>query len=418
MAALPATTPDLALVFRLFVAAGIGALVGIEREQSATGGHFAGGRTHLLVALFGAITQSFFPALLPIALALVALLVAVGYGGKVVTKRDPGMATAIATVLTFLFGALAMHSHRGLVLAVVLGALTTVVLAGKDHVERFVDTIGEEERRASMKFLVVAFVVLPLLPNHKVSWLLGLNPQFVWLMVVFVSGLSFLAYALARLVGPHHGIGLSGLLGGFVSSTATAVSMANHATENHELSEVCGLATVLATLAMLPRALVEVAVINPTLVPAVLAPLVVMVLVGSVLTAALGWRIRDDGIGDTELSNPFRLRPALSFGLVFATILLVSERASALLGSTGIYATAFLAGLADVDSITITLSKLALEGDIAPAVATTGIVLAAIANTVVKVGIVWVLGTRKQGLAVTGILGVASLAGAVTILVL
>lgn len=405
------TTVEFALVFRLFVAMGVGALIGMEREHSASGGHFAGARTFPLVALFGALTQEFFPAVFPVALGLLALLVAVGYVSKVMMESDIGMTTAIATVLTFFYGAMAIHSDKGLVLAIVLGTLTTAVLTGKEHVQWFATRIEPEERYATVKFLIVALVVLPLLPNHPVPWLFDLNPQFVWLMVVFVSGLEFGGYILSKFINTHHGIGLSGLLGGFVSSTATAVAMANRASRNRELSEICAFATIIATIAMLPRALIEVAVIYPALAPTVAVPIITMSLVGVLFSLALFWRVRSADLAETDLTNPFRLRPALSFGAVFAVILVVSEKASTAFGAWGIYATALLAGLADVDSITISLSKLALEGDIPPSVATTGIVLAAIANTIVKVGITWFFGTRRLGMTVTVVLGVTGLFG-------
>ena len=107
-------------------------------------------------------------------------------------------------------------------------------------------------------------------------------------------------------------------------------------------------------------------------------------------------------------ARPFRLRPALFFGVVFAVVLLVSEHAHEWFGASGIYATAFLSGLADVDAITITLSRLSGDGAVSREVATTGIVVGAVANTLVKAGLTWVLGTRKLALVVTAVLGVVS----------
>lgn len=414
---LSVTSLEFSFVFRLFVAMGIGALVGMEREHSHTEGHFAGGRSLPLVAVFGAVTQVFYPGSFPVALALLGVLVGVGYVGEIILEHSVGMTTALATVLTFFYGAMAMHSDRGLVLAVVLGGLTTVLLAGKETVQSLADRIERQERRATVKFLLVALVVLPVLPSREVPWLFGIRPQFVWLMVVFVSGLSFLAYVLAKLVGTERGIGLSGVLGGFVSSTATAVSMSERARRNGSLSDICGFATVVATIAMLPRAVIEVSVVNPALVSAVVVPLAVMALVASLLSVGLFWRVRSSESADTEVENPFRLRSALSFGVVFAVILVVSKQASVVFGARGVYLTAFLSGLADVDSVALSLSTLASEGAISPTVATTGIVLAAVANTLVKIGIAWVLGTRELGKAVGAVLGVASFCGLAALVV-
>ena len=113
----------LALVFRVFVAFGIGALVGLEREQSESGGSFAGSRTFPLFGLFGALVQAFFPAMLPVALVVVAIPLTVAYGGKVLLERDVGLTTLTAALLTVLLGALATHSERGTALAIIVAGV-------------------------------------------------------------------------------------------------------------------------------------------------------------------------------------------------------------------------------------------------------------------------------------------------------
>jgi uncharacterized membrane protein (DUF4010 family) len=411
---------DLTLSFpvRVFVAVAVGALVGLEREGSESGGTFAGSRTFPLLALYGALVQAFFPASLPIALAVVVFPLTVAYAAKVSLERDIGLTTLVAAVLVVVFGAMAAHSARGAVATVVAGGVVTALLSAKDPIHTFAAGIDDEERRASVTFVLVVFVILPLLPDRSVDALYGLNPRFVWLMVVFVSGLSFVAYVMSILLGPERGIAATGILGGFVSSTATAVSMAERATENPALYQVCAFSTVVAATVMFPRALVEVAVINPSLVPRVALPLGVMTVVAAVAAGAVYWRASATVETDGDIENPFRLKPALFFGAVFAVILLVSEQANELLGSSGVYATAFVSGLADVDAMTLTLSRLAADGTVSADVATTGIVIAAISNTLVKAGIAWAIGTRQLAKLVTAVLLSAAVAGLVTVLLL
>jgi uncharacterized membrane protein (DUF4010 family) len=280
--------------------------------------------------------------------------------------------------------------------------------------------IDVEERRATIKFVLVVLVVLPLLPDREFDVVAGLslNPRFVWLMVVFVTGLSFVAYVLSRVIGAHRGIALTGVLGGFVSSTATAVSMAEQATDAPSLYRICAFSTIIAAIVMFPRALVEVAVVNPGLLPSVALPLGAMTGAGAIAAGVLYWRTTVESSVETEdLENPFRLRPALFFGAVFAAVLLISEYASEWVGASGVYATAFVSGLADVDAITLTLSKLAADGAIDAHTATVGIVIAAIANTLVKAGLAWALGTRQLGRLVTAVLGVVAVAGLVVVFV-
>jgi uncharacterized membrane protein (DUF4010 family) len=408
----------LSLAVSILVAVGVGALIGLEREQSESAGLFAGSRTFPLLALYGALVQAFYPSAFPLALLAIGLALIVAYGAKVSMAEDLGLTTLTAALLTVLFGAMAVTSEQGLVLTVVLGGLVVVLLSAKRPIHDFADRIDPAERRATTKFVLVALVVFPLLPDRDLTALYGLNPRFVWLMVVFVSGLSFAAYLLSRVVGAERGIALTGVLGGFVSSTATAVAMAERVTEAPSLARVGAFATVVAAVVMFPRALVEVAVVNPALLPLVAVPLGAMTVVGGVLAAGLYWRSnRAETPTRGPIENPFRLRPALVFGALFAVVLVVSDAAHASIGPSGVYAAAFLAGLADIDAITISLSRLAAEGALTPAVATTGIVIAAIANTLVKAGLVWVLGTRSLGWRVTAALGGVGAVGLVVALV-
>ena len=264
--------------------------------------------------------------------------------------------------------------------------------------------------RVSLKFLIVVLVVFPLLPSERVSFLGDLNLRFVWLMVVFVSGISLVGYVLATLVGNRAGLELTGVLGGMVSSTATAVSMAENARRNPSLAGLCGVATVIASLTMFPRILVEVLVVNPALLVPVLPPVAGMVLVGVLVSRFVYRDVQEEPL-ETDVENRFRLWPALLFGLFFALVLAATTALSAEFGTTGVYSAALVAGIVDVNAITISLSDLARSGTISTATAASGIVLAASVNTAAKIGIVWLFGTRALGQTVLLSLGVVVVVG-------
>lgn len=407
----PATDSLLTIALHLFIAFGIGALIGMEREQSESGGTFAGSRTFPLFALYGAVVQAFFPSMLPAAVAVIAVPLAVAYAGKIWSTGDIGLTTLTAALLTVLLGALTTHSGRGAAIAIIVGGVIVALLSAKGRLHDLAGEIDDAERRASVKFVIVALVVLPLLPDAELDVLFGLNPRFVWLMVVFVTGLSFVAYVLSRVFGANRGIALTGLLGGFVSSTATTVSMANRTSETRGLYDICAFATVIAAIVMFPRALIEVAVVNRSLLPHVLLPLSAMTVVGALIAGIVYHRTSREDDVETDIQNPLQLRPAIFFGGLFAVVLLGTEYANVWLGASGIYATAFISGLADVDAITLTLSKLAADGVLEPEVATTGIVIAAVMNTLMKAGLAWVMGTRQLGQRVTAVLLVVAVTG-------
>lgn len=406
------------LFVKLAVALGIGALMGFEREQSGEGAVFAGSRTFPLAALLGAVVEAFFPELRLGAFAFLAFVTALAYGGKIWLEEDPGLTTAVAFLLAYVLGSLATHPAAGITYTVVIGTVVTALLASKRRLHGLADAIEPRERRAMLTVLVLALVVLPLLPDRPLDALLGLNPRFIWLMVVFISGIELVAYLLIRWVGPRSGLSISGVLGGLVSSTATAVSMASRAKETPNLSEMAALAAAVSSLVMLPRVLLEVAVVNPGLLWAVGLPVGGMVAVGVGVVVVRFWRFRDEELPASEVENPFHLRRALGFGALFAVILLAVERGNELFGETAVYATALISGLADVDAITLSMSRLAGEGQLASGLAATGIVLAVVANTAVKAGIAWVLGSRRMGREITIVLGAVVLVGLGSLLVL
>lgn len=414
----PLTSPLSEVVLHLLLASGLGALIGLEREQSESGGTFAGSRTFPLIALYGALVQAFFPAVLPLAFGGLVVPLTVAYVGKIWYEGDIGLTTLMAALVTGVLGAMVMHSDRGALIAIIVGGAVTVLLSVKGPVHEFADRIEESERRASVKFILVVLVVLPALPDRPLEVLYGLNPRFIWSMVAFVTGLGFVAYVLGETLGPERGIALTGIVGGFVSSTATTVSMAEKTTQNATLYHVCAFAVVTASIVMFPRALIEIAVVNPDLLPSVALPLGAMTVVGVIAAGGVYWRTAsDETVEAEELNNPLRLRPALLFGVIFAAVLLVSEYANEWFGASGVYATAFFSGLADVDAMTITLSRLAADGAVSTEVATTGIVIAAIANTVVKAALAWVLGSYRLGRLVSIVLGVVILSGLVFLVV-
>jgi uncharacterized membrane protein (DUF4010 family) len=408
-------TVTASVVFRLFIAVGLGALVGLEREKSESAGFFAGSRTFPLFALLGALLNAYFPQLLVPGFVATALVVAVAYAGKVAVEGDVGTTTAVAALLVFVYGAMATRSSEGTVLAVVLGIFTTSLLAAKPWMHDFADDIEDRELTDILKFLLVAPAVYLLIPDRELKAVFGLNLRFVWLMVVLVSGISLGAYLLRKYLGAERGIALSGVLGGMASSTATSMSLSGRARREKSLTTLYAFAISIASMAMFPRVLIEVAVVNPSLLVDVAVPVVSMTVVGTVL-AFVVFRGRDNEGIEIEASNPFRIRPAVVFGVVFALVLVFSREGARLFGESGVYVTAFFSGLADADAIAISLSRLAESGEVPASTATLGVVIGIVSNTLVKFGIAAVAGGRELGKKVGFVLVTTSAVGIVVAL--
>jgi uncharacterized membrane protein (DUF4010 family) len=255
--------------------------------------------------------------------------------------------------------------------------------------------ITREDVYATLKFAVITAIVLPLLPNQTFgpAPLDVLNPYQLWLMVVFISGISFLGYVLIKLVGPRQGISLTGLLGGMVSSTPLTVSFAERSREKADLAKPFALAITLAWAVTFVRVMVEVATLNASLLREVWLPLTMASIVGLVYCGYLYLVQRTEGEEEVHFSNPFDLGPALQFGLIYAVVLLISRAAQVYLGDVGLLLSSGISGLADADAVTLSMAELSTSsGGLAAETAGQAIVIGVMANTVAKGAIVVLTG--------------------------
>lgn len=384
----------------------IGALVGIEREKRKSvdaKAEIGGLRTFVVMALLGAI-GGWLAETLHTPAPLIAILIVVGavvLAGYVLAARvDPdslGITTESAAIVVCLLGAMTTLGHREL--AVALGIVTAAVLAYKQPLHGLVARINWDDIFAGLRLLIATFIVLPLLPSRAIDPWGALNPYSLWLLVLLISSLSLIGYVGSRWLGPGRGFVLTGLTGGLVSSTAVTLSFARQSREDARRATAGALASglLLAWCIMFGRVIVEVLVVNPALVTRVLVPFAAM---GTVAAIAAGIVFRR-GVpaseprvakaGEVPLRNPFSLTEAAKFGGFFALILLVVKIVQTRFPGEGLYMVAGLAGLTDVDAITLSMAEYAKGGDVV--VATNAIVLATLTNTVVKAGMVTVLGT-------------------------
>ncbi|MDY9924110.1 MgtC/SapB family protein [Methanobacterium sp.] len=411
---------DTLLILKFLIALAIGALIGIERERKQEGAEFAGIRTFILIAIMGTISayiSQFFPYFWIVAFAGLVVLVVLSYLVTTRKNGDVGITTEVAAFLTFALG-LVCFTDEGMLVAPIFAIIITTLLAVKPHLHQFAHRISEKELINTLKFLIIAFVILPLLPDEVMGPLAVFNPFQIWLMVVFISAISFTGYILMKFIGPERGLGVTGIVGGLVSSTAVATSMAARVKESGLLMKAAVFATVVASSMMFLRMLFEVSVINPSLLPQLSAPMLVMGVLGIILGVII-WKKTEvrQMDADLKLDNPFSLKPALIFGALFLGILFLSKIANIYLGSGGVYLASIISGVADVDAITISMALLAPE-TIPPTTAVTAITLAAISNTVFKFLIALFLGTRKFGRNIGIIFLVIIIAGLITILVL
>jgi uncharacterized membrane protein (DUF4010 family) len=359
----------------------------------------AGLRTFILYAIFGALcgwlSREFgSPWILGAGLLAAAGAMLAGYVLSVRLAPDNlGQTTELAALATFLLGAVAASGEREL--AAGIGVLIAAVLAYKQPLHGFVGKLGRDDVHAALRLLIATFIVLPVLPDEPLDPWDALNPQKLWLLVLLISGLSLVGYVLTRVLGANRGIPITGLAGGLASSTAVTLSLARQSRDaqydNAGAAIVAGV--LLAWTVSFARVFVEVLVVNRALLPALLPALVAMSLVCAGFAVLMLRRAgqNESHAQEVPLRNPFSLTSAVKFAAVFAVVLLAVKLAQAHAPEAGLYVVAALAGTTDVDAMTLSMAQYARAGGDAH-VASHAITIAILSNTVVKTGMVLVLG--------------------------
>jgi uncharacterized membrane protein (DUF4010 family) len=392
---------DFADIYPFLAALLIGALIGTERQRRLAEDKVrgvAGLRTFTLIALLGtlcaALASQYGSFFAMAAFASFTILVAVGYASSVSALGRIDFTAAVAAVVTFALGMLTFF-EESILLAVALAILTTWILATRTVSHRYVEALSETDLLDTLKMGIIALVIYPLLPDTPLDPWGVLSPREIWLMVVLVSLIGYVGYVLIRILGTERGLTLTGFLGGLVSSTAVTTSMASEVKANNAILYSAVFATAIACCTMFPRVLLIVLLVNRDLFLPLLLPLLSMALVGVAL-AYLLMRTSAPLSKEVAVKDPFRIVPALKFGVFFAFVLLASNLATTYFGNAGAYAAAVIGGLADVDAVTLSMATLA-KSTLDTTTAVNSITLAAMTNTLVKLSIAYILGNIAFG---------------------
>jgi uncharacterized membrane protein (DUF4010 family) len=394
-------------------AVGIGLLVGLEREQKGIADHAAdpeapppllGVRTFALLGLFGWLAGHLSQAA-PWTAAAAFLAVgalAVWSAVRERTGKHAGLTTEVAALVTFAIG---MTVRGDRMLAIALGLVTTLLLVSKPWFTTLVPRLRRMDLTSTLQLLILIAIVLPVLPATASDPWGVLAPRRIGIFVVLIAGISYVGYVLHRALGSRNSAGITGLVGGLASSTAVTVAMSQRARQSDAFREPAELAIYLASTVMFVRVVVVAYVVGAGVARALIPPLGAMALVtgGAALLAARRMKRVDRSHQEqVELSNPFSLLPALKWGLVFAAVLIATAAARDAFGEAGVVASASIAGLVDVDAVTLATARQATDGGLAIGTAALAITAAVVANTLVKVAIAWFSGGGRfaRGMAV------------------
>jgi uncharacterized membrane protein (DUF4010 family) len=338
-----------------------------------------------------------------------AAVIAVGYAHRPGLAERPDATTPVASMVTLGLGFLAGAGNPSLAIA---GAtIVTLLLALRDEAHGLIERLDEDDVKALARFALIAGAILPFLPSGQYGPYGAWNPQKLWLVVVIVTGFSFLGYVANRIFGERNGTIATALIGGAYSSTAVTQSLAQRL-GSHQAGggEPAGIA--LATAVMYLRVLLLVGI----LATRVLVPFAMLIIPALIVAAAAGWwlyRKSPKCAGPAPPGNPIAILPAIGFVAFVAVAALAARWAEGRFGEQGLAGLLLITGTMDVDTAIITLGGLDPKaiGSSLAALALAGTVLA---NMAVKLGITLVY-ARSKGISAAIALGASMVALAATI---
>ena len=408
-------------LWHLGIALLLGALIGLERgwskRKEEAGARIAGIRTHALVGLLGGLAAVLSETLtgwaFPTLLLAVTAIALVAWRTRVEEVRNYSITDSIGLLITFSIGAIAVSVD--VVIATAAAVVTAMILDNKQEIHDLLQKLEARELDAAFKLLLITAVMLPILPNQGYGPEGVLNPYQIWWMVVLIASISFVGYFAIRVGGAEKGILFTSLFAGLSSSTALTLHFSRQSRAASHLAPLLAVGILIACGTMFPRVLLVATMIHPPMFSGLLIPVLVMTVLLYV-PAFLMWRKARRGIdvAQPELKqNPLDLTSALLFGALLTIIMLAGEWLRNWLGEAGIYLLAASSGVADVDAINLSLTRMA-EETITVQTAVMGIIIASAVNNLVKTGIASVIGTRTLGLWVAGPMIVSLAAGLFT----
>jgi len=377
-------------------------LVGLEREKKSIDenkGYFAGFRSFILIGLIGSLSYYLLdiaPLISVLLISTVLLLISISYYVTANNFKQIGITSELAGILVFIIGFISAKGETTIATTITLILVT--LLHFKDDLHKIAKKIKDIELISTLQFIFIAFIVLRILPNETFGPFEFFNPFFVWLMVVFIYAIYFVSYIGIKLFGAKYGITLTGFFAGLISSTALTLSFSEQSKRNKSVINPYVLAIIIAQCGMLMRVIIEISVINPSLLIKIVPPFLIMFIIGIFFILYFNFKSKkdtDENLAESvELENPFKLWPAIQFATIFASILLLGKLANHFFGDSGIYALSFITGFFDVNAITISLSNFANQG-MEEHIAIKGIMIAVFTNTIFKSLLFFTLGARK-----------------------
>jgi uncharacterized membrane protein (DUF4010 family) len=340
-------------------------LIGLEQRQLHINkkfeSRFGTDRTFTLIGILGFILYVISPQnLLPFlgGGAVIGVYLGLYYLEKMREQKAHGITSLVIALITYCLAPLIYTQTVWLVLLIVVSVLILAEI--KKSLFKFTQKFDHNEFITLSKFIVIAGVILPLLPDHPISATINISPYKFWLAIVAVSGISYFSYLLKKFVFPKSGIILTGILGGLYSSTATTVILAKKSKEMPNDNRI-STAIILATSMMYLRIFLLALFFNKALAQHLAPAFGVLVVVSAIVAVYFLKYKKHPAQKETRQqeesthSNPLEFKTSLLFGTLFILFALLTSFVNKTFGAGGINVLSFVVGVTDIDPFIINL---------------------------------------------------------------
>lgn len=402
----------------------IGLLIGLEQDNPphASSRNFSGVGTLPLIAMGGYITLHWWPnqPVFLLGLAVLGVLITAMFVRNSMINGSTGITQEISILLCWLLGGLIATGEW--IAPLVIAVVTTLVLGARaasiNKSNKGDSATSTNDMTILGKFVLLAMVAYLVLPNQEFTQL-HINPRQIWSMMLLVTGIACIGYFGMRAAGERRHLLLTALFGGLISSTALTLALSRLSHLRPELSASIATSIIAASTVMFVRLLLEIAIVQPALLPITTVLFLPILITGAWLT----WRNYSNMAAaapptnhvDVPFSNPLDLTSVLQFGALYGLLFALVQLAFSHAGAMGVYGLSLAAGIVSVDAVTLSMAQLHATNSLPAAVVVLGITLAAVGNLLVKLGMVWGLANRSAATPAAAGLGAIITIAAVSV---
>ena len=411
--------PQLLSDFLLTIA--LAFLIGLSLKEYYLGTHklhtFGSTRTVTFIGMFGFVL---FQLDLGHWLYLAGMLVLAGflsiYYHKKLSQENYGLIGVLTALLTYLIGPVSVSEALPKWFLILFAVSTLFILNARARIAVLRERMLPHEVITLAKFLLLAGVILPLLPDRQIAPFIPVTPHQTWLAVVAVTGVSYASYLVQTYLFRGQGLLVTGRLGGLYSSTATTLVLAKASREQPHRGPLIAASIVLATGMMYVRLLAIVVCFSLACFQQLLLPFGVLTALGLLLALVVSRLPDGDSAnaaapGVEQPANPLEVAPALIFAGLYVATVAITHAVLTRFGHVGLTWMSLAVGFSDIAPFV--LSVVQGEFEIEPQQIVRAIVLATASNNLLKAVYVVAIGSRRVGRLAGGVLLLLTLAALV-----